>query len=295
MFPGTIIELQELIELQKLVKLQELRVVGLQEKNSALKNIDFVLYRWKKNGKPFDWFQYDDHITQTPGSGTLKFSDFFDSDAGSYQCFAENEMGTATSNKVIVHLAHLNNFKMAPPLTLNGTEGQPFQLKCDPPSGIPKPKVVWLMQYNESKMEVINTPRITFDPEGTLWFSYLKQEDVTVDFVYACTADSRVAHEYKIGNKLHLNVLESDVNEFEPSLQYVTTSTTGVQHGRNASGRVMSLSHKKELGEAIVAKLCRLWKLNRTFGSYSPIRSLADRSVGGEKVSSILDTLSWGW
>jgi neuronal cell adhesion protein len=37
-----------------------------------------------------------------------------DEDAGQYQCFAQNEHGTATSNSVFVRKAELNNFKDAP-------------------------------------------------------------------------------------------------------------------------------------------------------------------------------------
>lgn len=67
-----------------------------------------------KNGKVFEWQAYDNRITQQPGRGTLVVTHPRDEDLGQYQCFAENEHGTATSNSVFVRKAELNNFKDEP-------------------------------------------------------------------------------------------------------------------------------------------------------------------------------------
>lgn len=65
---------------------------------------------------------------------------------GQYQCFAENEWGTATSNSAFVRKAELNSFKDEVPQTLMADEGKPFKLTCQPPDGWPKPSVYWLIQ-----------------------------------------------------------------------------------------------------------------------------------------------------
>lgn len=50
-------------------------------------------------------------MSQQPGRGTLVIQKPRDEDLGQYQCFAENEHGTATSNSVFVRKAELNSFK----------------------------------------------------------------------------------------------------------------------------------------------------------------------------------------
>jgi len=65
---------------------------------------------------------------------------------GQYQCFAENELGVATSNTVFMRKAELNSFKEEPPKKETVNEGQPFHLTCQPPDGWPKPNVHWLIQ-----------------------------------------------------------------------------------------------------------------------------------------------------
>ena len=50
-------------------------------------------------------------MLQQPGRGTLVIQTPAEEDLGQYQCFAENEYGTATSNSVFVRKAELNSFK----------------------------------------------------------------------------------------------------------------------------------------------------------------------------------------
>lgn len=119
-------------------------------------------YRWIKNGKPFSYQVYDNRMSQQPGRGTLVITSPRDEDLGlflwhplciniyvclgQYQCFAENEWGTATSNSVFVRKAELNSFKDEPPITVSANEGDPYKLTCQPPDGWPKPLVYWLIQ-----------------------------------------------------------------------------------------------------------------------------------------------------
>ncbi|XP_065332463.1 neuroglian isoform X1 [Cloeon dipterum] len=197
-------------------------------------------YRWVKNGKPFDWQTYDDRISQQPGRGTLTITVPRDEDIGQYQCFATNEWGTATSNSVFVRKAELNNFKNDDELeTIDTNEGEPFSLKCQPPDGWPKPSVHWLIQAQEGGgIKSINSSRITIDPEGTLWFSNVTKDDASVDSTYACSATSYFRNEYKIGNRVMLNVLATGTsasqNRHEPVQQYVTRKNEVAFLGKKA-------------------------------------------------------------
>lgn len=193
-------------------------------------------YRWMKNGKHFDWQAYDDRISQHFGRGTLAISKPRDVDLGQYQCFAENEYGIATSNSVFMRKAELGSFKQTEKEVVVGDEGQPFQLKCQPPTGFPKPKVNWMLLYSSLGLKTINSSRITLDPEGNLWFSNLTIADESDGFLYACTVTSHIKLEYKIGNRFHLKVRNAGTsatqNKVPPVQQYVTKKNEVALRGK---------------------------------------------------------------
>ncbi|XP_050313304.1 neuroglian isoform X2 [Anthonomus grandis grandis] len=183
-------------------------------------------YYWMKNGKKFDWQAYDDRISQQTGRGTLAISRPAEVDIGQYQCFAQNEYGTATSNSVFMRKAELNSFKHAQPANVQGVEGEPASLTCEPPTGWPKPEVHWILLYSNGALKTINSSRMTLDPEGNLWFSNLTMADASDGFMYACAATSAIQHEYKYGNRVLLNVVPAGVsatlNKVPPTQQYVS-------------------------------------------------------------------------
>lgn len=193
-------------------------------------------YRWVKNGKRFDWQTYDDRMSQQPGRGTLVITSPRDEDLGQYQCFAENEHGTATSNSVFVRKAELNSFKDISPITVSTHEGEPFKLQCQPPDGWPKPNVYWLIQNTDGGIKSINNSRMTLDPEGNLWFSNVTRYDASDDFYYACAATSVFRNEYKVGNRVLLNVVQTGIspiqNRFAPQKQYVTRKNDVALRGK---------------------------------------------------------------
>jgi len=53
------------------------------------------------------------------------------------------------------------------------------------------------------------TARLTVDPEGNLWFSNVTRKDASEDFLYACSAASYFRNEYKLGNRVHMQVIQS--------------------------------------------------------------------------------------
>lgn len=185
-------------------------------------------YSWIKNGKQFEYTSYDNRISQQPGRGTLVVSQPRDEDLGQYQCFALNEWGTATSNSVFVRKAELNSFNETDgqQKVVQAQEGLPFKLTCIPPDGHPKPKVYWMLQSDEGQLKTINNSRMTLDPEGNLFFSNVTRFDASTDYAYTCAAKSLFRNEYKLGNKVFLEVEQTGIspasNKHEPVKQYVT-------------------------------------------------------------------------
>ncbi|ALC49261.1 Nrg [Drosophila busckii] len=194
-------------------------------------------YRWIKNGKKFDWQAYDNRMLRQPGRGTLVITSPKDEDLGQYQCFASNEFGVATSNSVFVRKAELNAFKDEAARSVQANEGEPYSLQCEAPDGWPKPTVNWLIQESSNVgIKSINNSRMTLDPEGTLWFSNVTREDASGDFWYACSATSVFRNEYKIGNKILLDVKQMGVsasqNRYAPKRQYVTRKNEVALRGK---------------------------------------------------------------
>ncbi|KAA0202421.1 hypothetical protein HAZT_HAZT000084 [Hyalella azteca] len=172
-------------------------------------------YRWIKNGKEFAWQTYDDRISQQPGRGTLVITKPKDEDIGQYQCFATNELGTATSNSVFVRKSELNSFAMGDPDSKSVAEGDPD---------------------DRGSLRSINSSRKTVDPEGTLWFSNVTREDESNDFTYACAATSTFRNEYKLGNRVLLRVTQSGSTAVQtknpPIGQFLTRKNTVVLKGK---------------------------------------------------------------
>ncbi|XP_058802233.1 neuroglian isoform X2 [Phymastichus coffea] len=193
-------------------------------------------YDWIKNGKEFKWQAYDDRISQQPGRGTLVISKPRDEDLGQYQCFAKNEWGVATSNSVFVRKAELNSFKDQPPETMRVNEGDPYKLTCQPPDGWPKPNVYWLIQDMNGGIKSINNSRMTLDPEGNLWFSNVTKWDASDNYYYACAATSLFRNEYKVGNRVILEVATTGAiassNKREPVKQYVSRKNEVALRGK---------------------------------------------------------------
>ncbi|VVD05769.1 unnamed protein product [Leptidea sinapis] len=195
-------------------------------------------YRWIKNGKPFEYTSYDNRISQQPGRGTLVVSRPRDEDLGQYQCFAYNEWGTATSNSVFVRKAELNSFKDTdgPQTMITAQEGLPFKLTCNPPDGHPSPNVYWMLQGEQGQLKTINNSRMTLDPEGNLWFSNVTRYDASVDYAYTCAAKSVFRNEYKLGNKVYLQVQQTGIsptsNKQEPERQYTTRRVEKAWRGK---------------------------------------------------------------
>ncbi|CAN7945040.1 unnamed protein product, partial [Ixodes pacificus] len=100
----------------------------------------------------------------------------------------------------------LNPFPEESPREVSVVEGDPLSLDCNAPMGYPRPNIHWLILHDNGALRVLNSSRITSDPEGGLHFSRVEPEDALEDAVYTCAATSLFRREYKIGNKVRLRV-----------------------------------------------------------------------------------------
>lgn len=137
---------------------------------------------------------------------------------------------------MFVRKAELNSFKDESAKTVEEDEGMEFKMQCQPPDGWPRPNVYWLIQNMDGGISSINNSRMTLDPEGNLWFSNLTRADQSDDFYYACAASSLFRNEYKIGNRVLLQVKQSGIsatqNKRPPVRQYVTRKNEVALRGK---------------------------------------------------------------
>lgn len=149
-------------------------------------------------------------------------------DEGEYFCLAENKEGTARSRSISLKRTFLENFKNDSVQTIEVQLGQPLKLECEAPKGYPKPSIMWLIQTEIGAIKNIDNPRVTLDPAGNLWFSSVSLSDANRDSFYVCSASSYFVNEYKLGNRIKLEVIPYSANTKSlsgspPTPQYVSS------------------------------------------------------------------------
>ncbi|XP_067118775.1 LOW QUALITY PROTEIN: neuroglian-like [Centruroides vittatus] len=234
-YPPTMIKQPPYEQLYQVVQNQDERDKPFTLECEADGNPEPV-YRWNKNGLEFDYVSYDKRISQQPRRGTLCITKPENIDEGLYQCFAENIHGTSVSNSVFLRKSELNSFPDTERKVQEVKEGQPLTLYCSPPTGYPKPSIFWLMVSNSGALHTINSSRLTVDPEGNLHFSNVTREDSVKDQHYACSATSFFRNEYKLGNRISLNVQDtggSGQASYEPTKQYVSPPAITALRGQS--------------------------------------------------------------
>lgn len=182
-------------------------------------------YWWTKNGARFNYVPYDKRISQKPKLGTLIFTKPENVDEGLYQCFAENDHGVSMSNSVFLRRSELSSFPEERTREFQVTEGDPFTIDCNPPSGYPKPMIFWMIMSSTGSLHSINSTRLTIDPEGKLHFSNVTKSDQLDNALYACSATSYYKSEYKVGRKTKLIVVSRStglMNHHPPEAQYLS-------------------------------------------------------------------------
>ncbi|KAM9410196.1 neural cell adhesion molecule L1-like protein isoform 2-T2 [Pholidichthys leucotaenia] len=141
-------------------------------------------FRWTKNGQEFDP-SLDPRLMKEEDSGTFVIPNNgnLTEYQGTYRCYASNKLGTAISKEIEFIVPNVPKF---PKETLDPVvveEGQPFTLKCDPPSGIPPLQIYW-MTINMQHIE--QDQRVSMGLNGDLYFSHAVEKDSRRD--YCCFA-----------------------------------------------------------------------------------------------------------
>lgn len=171
-----------------------------------------VRYFWKKNGAAFEWTK----LRKNGNSGTITTID-----PGLYQCFAENENGIATSNKVFYHKIFLNSFNNSIQ-TIRAVKNRPLVLKCDVPERWPKLKVQW--KHKNRFGQLIIDPRMTMGPDANLYISTVVQSDHLSQYICIVSLGTK-----SVTRIVNLIVgLNNDITVTIPILQYAKPNVVAV-------------------------------------------------------------------
>ena len=81
-----------------------------------------------------------------------------------------------------------------------------------------------MFQSTNGALKTINSSRLTVDPEGYLWYSNVTRRDASDEFLYACSAASFFRNEYKLGNRVFLQVSLSQTTRYQPTYQPTNTN-----------------------------------------------------------------------
>uniref|UniRef100_A0A9J2PB91 Ig-like domain-containing protein n=1 Tax=Ascaris lumbricoides TaxID=6252 RepID=A0A9J2PB91_ASCLU len=106
------------------------------------------VYKWKKNGKPFNLNMYSNRVAQVPGEGSFVFSKLTVADEGVYQCEATNDNGTAVSEKITLQQTWIRYFPQAEPEVVRVELGDAYQRNCTPPESNPAARVYWIFKVS---------------------------------------------------------------------------------------------------------------------------------------------------
>uniref|UniRef100_A0A674MDB3 Neurofascin homolog (chicken) a n=1 Tax=Takifugu rubripes TaxID=31033 RepID=A0A674MDB3_TAKRU len=164
-------------------------------------------FSWRRNGKFFNVGK-DPRVTMRKRSGTLEISfrrggrpeDY----EGEYQCFANNELGVALSNKILLRVskAPLWPKEVLDPVLVN--EGSPLILPCNPPPGLPPPLIFWM---DNTMTPIVQDKRVSMGLNGDLYFSNVMTKDALNE--YKCNARCRLTQTIQQKNPFILKVQTS--------------------------------------------------------------------------------------
>uniref|UniRef100_A0A3P8W704 Neural cell adhesion molecule L1 n=1 Tax=Cynoglossus semilaevis TaxID=244447 RepID=A0A3P8W704_CYNSE len=217
-------------------------------------------FTWRRNGKFFN-IGKDPRVTMRKRSGTLEIG--FRSGGrpedyeGEYQCFAENDLGIALSNKILLRVskAPLWPKEVLEPVLV--TEGSPLVLTCNPPPGLPPPFTFWM---NSGMTPIPQDKRVSMGVNGDLYFSNVMAQDAHTD--YSCNARFLFTHTIQQKNPFTLKVQtntpynETSYNASDPygGRKVAETTPTFLSPSGTESSK-MVLRDEKLLLECIAAGL----------------------------------------
>ncbi|XP_030828556.1 neuronal cell adhesion molecule isoform X1 [Strongylocentrotus purpuratus] len=188
-------------------------------------------YYWYKDGALFD---VDNNDRASLDGGNLVIESLTTADDGQYQCFANNRLGTAMSQKIMTSLAFMDQFENTEPETVQVDQGRPLKLQCggDPgvPNGNPAPLIYWTDAAAKPTPITYNA-RINQDPLGNLVFSNVIEDDAKG---YYCQAINNVVGSSQRSPKVTLAV-STDEEEIQNNRNKKETAPKSLRFRRQNS------------------------------------------------------------
>ena len=124
---------------------------------------------WLKNGVRID-VSNDGRVTKDATDNSLNIEDALPTDAGIYQCQAQNHLGISLSDKVQVLRAAVERSGQTQPRTRRPILGHSLKLNCNAPRSEPEAAIVWSYHYEydyESSEDYVDlSDRVTTDHDG---------------------------------------------------------------------------------------------------------------------------------
>ncbi|XP_073692711.1 hemicentin-1 [Garra rufa] len=133
---------------------------------------------WQREGVPVA----TGHRLTVLSNGALKFSRVTLGDAGTYQCLAQNEAGTAMGRTNLI--LQVPPVLSVPRLEYIAVLGQPVSLECAA-DGQPKPEVTW----HRERRPVVEGAHLRLFSNGTLHITSTQRSDAGI---YTCSARNNV-------------------------------------------------------------------------------------------------------
>ncbi|XP_037377819.1 contactin-3 [Talpa occidentalis] len=171
-------------------------------------------YRWQRNGTHLDVSGEPSYRLR--GGDLVLLSPDRHRDAGNYQCFASNSLGTVASREARVQFAYLDSFKPGLRGTVSAWEGQGVVLLCGPPPHSGELAYAWIFNAYPSFVEE-DGRRFVSQETGHLYVAKVEPPDVGN---YSCVVTSLVTNTRVLGSPTPL-VLRADgaMGEYEPKIE----------------------------------------------------------------------------
>ncbi|XP_066100646.1 contactin-3 isoform X1 [Saccopteryx bilineata] len=171
-------------------------------------------YRWQLNGSDLDLS--GGHRYTLRGGDLVVAGPSRERDAGTYQCFATNSLGTIVSREARLQFAYLENLKTTQRSAVSVREGQGVVLLCGPPPHAGELSYAWIFNEYPSFVEE-DSRRFISQETGHLYIAKVEPSDVGN---YTCLVSSVVTAARVLGSPTPL-VLRADgvMGEYEPKIE----------------------------------------------------------------------------
>ncbi|XP_036122223.1 contactin-3-like [Molossus molossus] len=195
-------------------------------------------YRWQLNGSDLDP-SAEPRYRLSRGSLVL-LSPRRERDAGAYQCFATNALGTIVSGEARLQFAYLENFKTKTRSTVSVREGQGVVLLCGPPPHAGELSYAWIFNEYPSFVEE-DSRRFISQETGHLYIAKVEPSDVGN---YTCVVTSPVTASRVLGSPTPL-VLRADgvMGEYEPKIEVQFPETLPAAKGSTVNLECFALGN----------------------------------------------------